>query len=129
MRTIKYGGQLVPGDFVAIAFCNCIDFGWYCGDGSGTLQYYTMRNPGSVYRNYEGFLTWSDKDKADNKWTAKRFEKGFTMKCLYKSYINSVHTTRVIKITNIEDIFTNKEDREDYEKSREALITLNFIKQ
>jgi hypothetical protein len=35
----------------------------------------------------------------------------------------------VVKITNIEDIFTDAEDRKDYEKSKEALITLNFIKQ
>jgi hypothetical protein len=39
-----------------------------------------------------------------------------------------VHDTRVIKITNPEDIFTNSKDREQYEKSKEALITLNFIK-
>ena len=46
----------------------------------------------------------------------------------WKSYINVVHTTRVIKILHPEDIFTNKEDREQYEKSKEVLIKLNFIK-
>jgi hypothetical protein len=128
MRTIKYGGQLVPGDFVAIAFGNHIDFGWYCGDGSGTLQYYSFRYPKNSLERYEMWCKMSDEDK-QKCWTNKQHQKGFTMKCLWKSYINSVHTTRVVKITNIEDIFTDREDREDYEKSREALITLNFIKQ
>jgi hypothetical protein len=47
---------------------------------------------------------------------------------MYKSYINAVHATRVMKVTNPEDIFIEQQDREDYEKSKEALITLNFIK-
>jgi hypothetical protein len=34
----------------------------------------------------------------------------------------------VIKILHPEDIFTNKADREAYEKSKEVLIKLNFIK-
>jgi hypothetical protein len=33
-----------------------------------------------------------------------------------------------MKITNPEDIFTTPEDREIYEKSREVLIKLNFVK-
>jgi hypothetical protein len=57
------------------------------------------------------------------------YSKGFTLKCLYKSYINAVHDTRVVKITNPEDIFTTQEDKEDYEKSKEILIKLKFIKQ
>jgi hypothetical protein len=32
-----------------------------------------------------------------------------------------------MKVTNPEEIFTNKEDREIYEESKAALITLNFI--
>lgn len=129
MRTIQYGGQLVPGDFVAIAFNNCIDFGWYCGNGSGTLQYYSFRYPKNALERYEDWLNQSEEEKKNN-WCDKRFSKeGFTIKALYKSYINSVHRTRVIKITNIEDIFTDPEDRENYEKSREALIKLNFVKQ
>jgi len=35
----------------------------------------------------------------------------------------------VVKITNPEDIFTDQEDREEYEKSKEILIKLKFIKQ
>jgi len=34
-----------------------------------------------------------------------------------------------MKINNPEDIFTTKEDREQYEKSKEILIKLKFVKQ
>ena len=57
----------------------------------------------------------------------RRFEKGFTSKCIWKSYINAVHTTRVMKIDRPEEILTDKEDMESYQQSREALITINFI--
>jgi hypothetical protein len=34
-----------------------------------------------------------------------------------------------MKITNPEELFTKQEDRDEYEKSKAALITINFIKQ
>lgn len=126
MRTLKFGGQLSVGDFIAVSNGNHITFGWYAGDGRGTLQYYWMGSPGQVYEEY---LKW-EKNALDVKhWRAKAFEKhGFSMKLFWKSYINSVHDRRVMKITRPEDIFTNQEDRENYEKSKEALIKLNFIR-
>lgn len=127
MRTLKYGGVLHPGDFVAISNGNHITFAWYAGDGRGTLQFYSMAGPASAYKDYQGFLKYSDEEKSKNKWMCKRFEKGFTTKCLWKSYINSVHKTRVMKLVNPEDIFTEQEDRENYERSKEVLITINFI--
>lgn len=129
MRHLKYGGQIVPGDFIVISYNNYLDFGWYAGNGSGTLQYYGMRGPGHAYRDYEDWLKMTDKEKSENTWQAKRFEKGFTRKCLWKSYISSPHPTRIMKITNIEDIFTEREDREEYERSKEAMIKVNLIKQ
>jgi len=128
MRTLKYGGVLYPGDFVAISNGNHITFGWYAGDGRGTLQFYYMEGPKSVYKDYQSFLKYSDEEKSKNKWMCKRFEKGLTTKCLWKSYINSVHATRVMKITNPEDIFTNREDRNIYEESKQVMITINFIR-
>lgn len=129
MRTIKYGGQLVPGDFIAVSDGNHLNFGWYIGDGRNTLQYYYMRGPQSVYNDYKTWLRYSDEEKAKNRWMSERFAKGLTIKCLWKSFINSVHATRVMKITNIDDIFTDPEDRKIYEESREVLIKLKFIKQ
>ena len=127
MRTLKYGGVLHPGDFIAISNGNHISFGWYVGDGRGTLQFYYLGGPARAYKDYKDWLTYSDEEKAKHKWMSRRFEKGFTSKCIWKSYINTVHATRVMKITNPEEIFTNQEDRDTYEKSKEALITLNFI--
>lgn len=127
MRTLKYGGQLSVGDFIAVSNGNYINFGWYAGDGRGTLQYYWMRGAGQIYEEY---LNWQ-KDPASVKhsWHVKMFEKhGFSMKLFWKCYINAVHDSRVVKITHPEDIFTDQEDRISYEKSKEALIKLNFIK-
>jgi hypothetical protein len=67
-------------------------------------------------------------EKKSKSWYSKRYAKGFTIKCLWKSYINAVHSTRIVKVTNIEDVFTEPEDLLEYEKSKEALLTLNFIK-
>lgn len=129
MRNIKYGGQIVPGDFVVVSYQNHLDFGWYAGNGRGTLQYYTMRGPAIAKLEYEKWSNMSDKEKSENKWMTSRFIKGFTAKCFWKSYINSVHPTRIMKVPNPEQIFTEQEDRELYERSKEVLITLNIIKQ
>ena len=126
MRTLKHGGQLEIGDFIAVSNGNHLDFGWYCGDGINTLQYYYYRNPVNAYNTYEDWLNQSEANRSA--WKTKRYTNGFTKKCLWKSYINAVHTTRVLKINNPEEIFTDKEDRDDYEKSKETLIKLNFIK-
>lgn len=125
MRTLQYGGVLHPGDLIAVSNGNHISFGWYAGDGKGTLQYYYMSGPGELYDNY---LQWKNNPLDIKNWRSRQFEKhGFSIKLCYKSYINSVHATRVMKVTNPEEIFTDKKNREQYEKSKEALITLNFI--
>ena len=127
MRTLQYGGDLYIGDFIGISVANIMDFGWYCGDGKGgTLQYYSLRAPKYRYEDYE---VWT-KLPADQqkKWYPRCYTNGWTIKCLWKSHINSVHNTRVIKLPHPEDIFTDKQDREIYEKSKEVLIKLNFIK-
>ena len=126
MRTLQHGGQLEIGDFIAVSNGNHLDFGWYCGDGINTLQYYYYRNAVCAYNTYEDWLNQSEANRTA--WKTKRYTNGFTKKCLRKSYINAVHTTRVLKINNPEEIFTDKEDRDDYEKSKETLIKLNFIK-
>jgi hypothetical protein len=129
MREIKYGGQIVPGDFIAISNGNHIEFGWYAGNGRGTLQYYSSRGVVRCYKDYEDWLKMNDEAKKKNRWMTSRFEKGFTAKCFWKGYINSVHKTRIIKITHPEDIFTDIEDIKEYEESKEIMIKLNLVKQ
>lgn len=129
MRTIRYGGQLVPGDFIAVSDGNHINFGWYCGNGiGGTLQYYSFGVPVGMYQRYEEWLKLKEEDRK-SMWGNKHFEKGFTIKCLWKSYINSVHKTRVIKLTNVEEIFTDPEDMKQYQESKKVMIKLNLVKQ
>ena len=122
MRTLKYGGDLRPGDFIAISESNTISFGWYFGDGiGGTLQYYYLGSPEYHYNTYQDWNKITDSEVKKKHWRAKTYSKGFTLKCIHKSYINAVHSTRVVKITNPEDIFTETKDRETYEKSKETL--------
>ena len=127
MRKLKHGGDLHPGDFIAIAEQNRMSFGWYFGDGRGTLQYFYYTGPEDCYRLYEEWNAKNDDAKAKD-WRTKKYNKGFTLKSIYKCYVNAVHATRVIKINNPEEIFTDPQDRETYEKSKETLIKLNFIK-
>jgi hypothetical protein len=127
MTEIRYGGVLKPGDFIAISSGNSIDLGWYCGKGRNTLQYYHFRGPGMYMAQWEEWSKMTDEAKSKS-WNHKKYAKGFTIKCLWKSYINAVHSTRIMKVTNIEDVFTQPEDLLEYEKSKEALLTLNFIK-
>jgi len=130
MRTLRYGGQLSPGDFIAVSEGNRVFFGWYFGDGiGGTLQYYYIGAPCSSYERYEEWEKIKDPEIKSKHWTAKKYSKGFTLKSIWKSYINAVHDIRVVKITNPEDIFTTQEDKEQYEQSKEILIKLKFVKQ
>lgn len=128
MREIKYGGTIVPGDLIAISNGNHIEIGWYAGNGRGTLQYYTMYAITRCYKDYTDWLKYTDEEKAKHRWMSSRFQKGFTTKCFWKSYVNSVHKTRIIKITHPEEIFTDKEDIQNYRESREILVNLNIIK-
>jgi hypothetical protein len=129
MRKLKYGGDLNFGDFIAVSEGNRIVFGWYFGNGiNNTLQYYYLKAPDQCYEAYENWEKIKDPEVKKKHWSTKKYSKGFTLKCIYKSYINAVHDTRVMKINNPEDIFTTKEDRELYEKSKEILIKLNFVK-
>jgi hypothetical protein len=129
MRILKYGGQLFPGDFIAISLGNHISFGWYFGDGvGGTLQYYYLGGPSYSYEAYGKWEKITDPEVKKRHWATKKYSKGFTLKCLWKGYINAVHNTRVMKINNPEEIFTTPEDLEQYKTSKEVLIKLNFVK-
>lgn len=113
-----------------IANNNYTSFGWYCGEGQNTLQYYHFRELGD---KFEAFQQWQNGTVDDsNKWLIGRFKKdGFTSKVFYLNYIygdglRSANGSRVVKLLDPESIFTNPEDIEDYRKSKEALIYIKF---
>jgi hypothetical protein len=127
---LRYGGDLQIGDFIMIANSNYTSFGWYCGRGRGTVQYYHFRVPAERYKTFQEWE--AGKLPNLNKWYREKFEKhGFSSKLFYKEYIyggglDVAHGSRVIKLTDPESIFTNQEDLEDYRKSKEALIYIKF---
>ena len=126
---IRYGGDLQIGDFIMIANSNSTSFGWYCGQGRGTVQYYHFRVPAERYKTFQEWE--AGKLPNLNKWYREKFEKhGFSSKLFYKEYIYGggidLNGCRVVKITDPESIFTHPEDLEDYRKSKEALIYIKF---
>ena len=124
---LHYGGELEFGDFIAVSCGNCMDFGFYAGTGRGTLQYYPFRGPINAYEKYQEWLALPEEQRG-RYWYAKQYKKGFSSKCLYKSYINAVHRSRVIKLINPETIFTDAEDYNNYVRSKEVLIKIGMIK-
>lgn len=126
--TVRYGGELNFGDLIGVTYSNHILFGFYAGKGNGTLQYYPINHVAFTLDDYQEWQKLSDEQKKGS-WKTRRYSKGFTSKCFYKSYINSVHKTRVIKMDSPENIFTEKDDKETYEKAKQALIKVGMIKQ
>jgi len=125
---LRYGGDLQIGDFIIIANSNYTTFGWYCGRGRNTVQYYHYGVPASRFDEYQHWKAGNLKNYA---WLAERFEKhGFTAKLFYKDYIYGggidLNGSRVVKITDPESIFTEQEDLDRYRKSKEALISIKF---
>ena len=121
----RFGGKLEIGDFILIAYTNCVFPGWYCGEGRGTLQYYSVYEVINVDEQYNDFL--KNKDYVPL-YIAKKFVNGFTKKSLWKSYINSLYLTRVIKVKHPELLLTDEGDIENYQKSKQILINLGIIK-
>jgi hypothetical protein len=127
---LRYGGDLQIGDFIMIANSNYTTFGWFCGTGRGTVQYYHFRVPGD---RFEAFQNWqAGTIDSRDKWLVERFKKyGFGSKLFYKEYVygsglNSKNGSRVVKLIDPESIFTEQEDLESYRKSKEALIHIKF---
>ena len=110
---VKYGKELEKGDFIIIASGNYLDLGWYVGRGkSGTVQYYHL---------HEGCYWFDEFQKLGET------PKYFSLKSLYKSYVNSVHEGRIANIENPESLFIHDEELlEVYNKSKSLLLSLNF---
>lgn len=123
---IRYGGDLQPGDFVIIACGTYTDMGWYIGEGKGTLQYYSVNTPQLIYKQYQKWQA----DPNNVHWGAETFSKGLGIKSLWKAYIHgsglSAKASRVVKITEPESIFTEQEDLEAYQLSKEVLNNFKF---
>lgn len=96
-----FTGQIVKGDLITIAYCNYMVLAIYIGRGiGGTLQYYEL--------NYIVSVANGNSRK------------------LRKAYVNSPHSTRIMKISP--EVLTI-DRKEDYEKAIHYLETNNYLKQ
>lgn len=123
-KKIIYGGDLQKGDFVVIACKNYLQFGWYIGPGTNTLQYYNVSELSCTINNFDNWV------KNNKVYYNYKFDiKGLTLKNLKKSYIPYYHIYRMMKYYgDPELIFTNQIDLDKYLKAKEILHKLNFIK-
>ena len=126
---IRHGGELKPGDFILIANNGYTDFGWYFGQGRGTIQYFNTHAP--RYR-FEQFKEYQSKGDVAPNWLKDLFKRHrlFSTKCIYKSYIygGGINSSgsRVVKIENPESVLTHPEDLKRYKESKEALLSIKF---
>ena len=104
------GGQIVPGDLIAISNGNYMTLGVAAGEGKGTLQYWSLHALANS-RN------WYDNDKRPDK-------KPFNIKNLWKCRILSTDSTRIMIIN--ESVITTEEEIEKLQKAKEILTELQI---
>ena len=117
------GGSLRPGDFIAVAYSNSFTLGFFAGYGRGTVQYYHLFTPDSIYKDY---LNFKQDPSKFSPYMNRKFADGFSKKCIWKMYVNSPHGNRIIKLDRPEDVL-DQENLEMYNNSREALIEAKII--
>ena len=121
MRTVKYGGDLQIGDFIAISYSAGFTLGWYCGDGKNTLQFFETHWPATSldqYNRVKADAAYRDYDKANS----EEFNKSW----IAKSYVMD-WKWRVMKIENPESLFTDPKDLNRYIESKQILEQIKFI--
>tara|TARA_R110002126_G_scaffold116164_9_gene255483 strand:- start:1224 stop:1613 length:390 start_codon:yes stop_codon:yes gene_type:complete len=127
MKPLKVSDNLTlnGGEFIIVAGNNRLDYGWYCGSGRNTLQYFSLWCPGAILTEFEEY---EKQGLQYTGWRKREFKKnGFSSKALYKTYINSFGDWRVLKVADPDNLFTNPADIATYEKSKEALIKIKFL--
>lgn len=97
----RYTGEIVKGDLVAIAYYNYMTLAIYIGRGKeGTFQYYELNH----------IINVEDQN----------------LPKLTKSYVNSPHTTRIMKVL---PEALSMERKEEYDKAMHYLKTRNYLEQ
>lgn len=121
MRTVKHGGDLEIGDFVAVSYAAGFTFGWYCGYGKNTLQYIEYHWPVTSLDQYNRIKqdpAYSDYEKANS----EEFNKNWIAKNYVKDW-----NYRVMKIQDPEIIFTEQENLDKYREAKQILEQIKFI--
>lgn len=121
MRTVQRGGDLQIGDFIAISYSAGFTFGWYCGEGANTLQFFETHWPATSldhYNRVKADAAYRDHDKANS----EEFNKSW----IAKSYVMNWRW-RVMKIENPESLFTDPSELNKYLESKQILEQIKFI--
>jgi hypothetical protein len=121
MREVKYGGQLQIGDFIAISYASGFTFGWYCGYGKNTLQFFEYNWPVISHDHY----IRAKNDEAYS-YHKKANSEEFSKNWINKSYVMQWNF-RVMKIENPESVFTDQKDLDKYNEAKQILKQIKFI--
>lgn len=119
MYKVKHGGDITKGDLIAVADGNDFSVGIYYGRGSGgTVQYYGLSVPGYCKARHDESIKNYGAEKAGP----------FTIKHLWKHYVNTPRETRILKLNR--DNITDQKEIEDILNAKEILkefnITVNY---
>jgi hypothetical protein len=101
---IRFGGDLKPGDLIAVGRMGYLELGWFVKEGKGTVHYYSFR---AVQSYLNSTATFNPKD------------------CKKHANINYYGT--VVKITCPEEILVIPTDFATYINGTEILKTLKLI--
>jgi hypothetical protein len=118
MYTVLHGGDIHKGDLIAVSNGNDFTIGIYFGRGSGgTVQYYRYTTP-----------TYCKKRHEERVKTIGNAAGEFTIKHLWKEFLNTPRDTRIMKLNrdNITDQKTIETVIEAKEILKEFNITVNY---
>lgn len=121
--SLPIGGDLFPGDVVAVAYNNCNVFGWFVESGKyGSLKFISFPAPERAKSYYEDFA----RNPNPSDYQKRRYHKGFVFNNVAKDYIVTWSNNRAFKIPNPEEFFKDSIIETMHAKGKEILNQLNF---
>lgn len=122
---LRFGGKIVPGDFIGIGSDWGMTFGWYAGNGkAGNIQYVHTRSIIRASDDYTNHIEWS---KEQNGIISNKYKRGLSFDHIAKTAVRSHKKDNVVKIVNPDELFSGIE-LETYKEAKDTLIKLNFLK-
>ena len=115
MYEVTIGGILEKGDMIAVSTGGDFYIAVYLGMGCNTVQYYL---PQYVIHNKERY------DKLPEVNAKGEKKKPFSLKHIWKGYVNAPRKSRIIKLNR--NNFTDVEQIQEIEKAKEILKELGI---
>lgn len=115
MYNSKLGGDIHPGDLIAVSNSNDFSVGIYFGRGrGGTVQYYHPTSPLAAKEHYENRLKNHGIEKVGP----------FKIGLIWKDYVNTPRNTRIIKLNR--DNITDQDMKLHLIEAKEILKQFNI---